>query len=251
MPIPTRLWPVLLRFAIATLALLALGHPFATSAAQLAELRGLGHSFVGTVQVGLSTALPERVASITAWRIGASGLAAGNVFDSNAIDMVIFLAMDMAAPDVGTFFDLAPIHAASGLFTVILMALAAVVAVAPGTRRATMVRWLIVLGYLLALASLYAQGATWMANKQPFLPSLGWCGASAEHRCSVVGDASKPVPSSHARTVSDRAFDRGDYHALLGRKPSQQKFGHEWADLLGGEVDDADDLSTNQVGRCI
>lgn len=85
MPTPTRLWPVLLRFAIATLALLVLGHPFATSAAQLAELSGLGHSFVGTVQVGLSTALPERVASITAWRIGASGLAAGNVFDKKAV----------------------------------------------------------------------------------------------------------------------------------------------------------------------
>src|SRR3546814_8753096 len=92
----TRLWPALLRFLLAAGALLLLGRPFAESAAQVAELSGWGLTFVGTLLVGLSTSLPELVTSIAAFRMGSSGLAVGNLFGSNAVNMVVFLEIGRA-----------------------------------------------------------------------------------------------------------------------------------------------------------
>jgi len=154
----TRLWPALTQFSLAAGALLLLGKPFAQSAAHVAELSGWGLTFVGTLLVGLSTSLPELVTSITAFRMGASGLAVGNLFGSNAVNMVVFLAMDLADRKAPIFAQLDPNHSATGLFAVMLMAIAAAVAVAPASRRATLGRWLIVAIYLLGVMLLQRGG---------------------------------------------------------------------------------------------
>lgn len=70
----------------------------ASSAGKLAELTGLGDTFMGTTLVALVTSLPEFVATIAAVRIGARELAIGNIFGSNAFNMVLLVPLDLALP---------------------------------------------------------------------------------------------------------------------------------------------------------
>jgi cation:H+ antiporter len=59
----------------------------------IAELTGLGKSFVGTFFLAISTSLPEIAVSIAAVRIGSIDLAVGNLLGSNLFNIMI-LALD-------------------------------------------------------------------------------------------------------------------------------------------------------------
>jgi cation:H+ antiporter len=59
----------------------------------IAELTGLGQSFVGNVFIAMSTSLPEVVVSIAAVRIASIDLAIGNLLGSNIFNVFI-LAID-------------------------------------------------------------------------------------------------------------------------------------------------------------
>jgi cation:H+ antiporter len=60
---------------------------------EIAEMTGLGRTFVGTVFIALSTSLPELVVSFAALRLGAVDLAMGNLLGSNLFNIGI-LALD-------------------------------------------------------------------------------------------------------------------------------------------------------------
>jgi cation:H+ antiporter len=83
-------------FAIATAAILVAAPFVAKSAGRIAELSGLGNTFVGTTLVAFSTSLPELVATIAAVRMKAFDLALGNIFGSNAFNMVLLVPLDLA-----------------------------------------------------------------------------------------------------------------------------------------------------------
>jgi cation:H+ antiporter len=85
-------------FAAAAAAIMFVGPRLAEAAGTIAELSGLGNSFVGTTFVAVCTSLPELVASITAIRLGAFDLVIGNVFGSNAFNMMLLVPLDMAYP---------------------------------------------------------------------------------------------------------------------------------------------------------
>ncbi len=59
----------------------------------IAEVTGLGQTFVGNIFIAGSTSLPEVVVSIAALKIGAVDMAFGNIFGSNLFNIVI-LAID-------------------------------------------------------------------------------------------------------------------------------------------------------------
>ncbi len=60
---------------------------------RIAEITGLGQTFVGNIFIALATSLPEVVVSVAALRIGAVDMAFGNIFGSNLFNIVI-LAID-------------------------------------------------------------------------------------------------------------------------------------------------------------
>jgi cation:H+ antiporter len=124
------------RFAAAALVVFVAAPAFAWSAKRIAELSGLGTTFIGTWLVGLATSLPEVVTSVAAIRLGAVDLAIGNLFGSNAFNMAVFLAMDVAHPEGSIFANLDPSHAISAFLAVVLMALglAAIVLRSEGRR---------------------------------------------------------------------------------------------------------------------
>lgn len=81
---------------LAAAAIIVVAGPFlANAAGTIAELSGLGKSFVGSTLVAFSTSLPELVASLAAIRMRAHDLAIGNVFGSNAFNVLLLIPLDL------------------------------------------------------------------------------------------------------------------------------------------------------------
>lgn len=96
---------------------------FASSAAALAEVTGAGQTFLGGWLLGLTTSTPELVASLAAVRMGAFDLAVGNLFGSNALNMALFVALDLANGGAPVFAVLDPVHAITAFLAVLLTAI--------------------------------------------------------------------------------------------------------------------------------
>lgn len=98
----------------------ALGLPF--FAEGIAELTGLGKSFVGTFFLAVSTSLPEIAVSIAAVRMGSVDLAVGNLLGSNIFNILI-LALDDIFYTKGLLLkDASEFHIISVLSTIIMTA---------------------------------------------------------------------------------------------------------------------------------
>lgn len=148
-------------FAVAAVVVLAAAPAFAWSAKGIAEISGMGNTFVGTWLVGLATSLPELVASIAAVRMGSFDLAVGNLFGSNAFNMAIFFPLDLVQPG-SLFAVLDPTHALSGLFAVVLMSLGLAAIVYRAKRRFAMLEpssILMLVAYGLGMWILYQHSA--------------------------------------------------------------------------------------------
>jgi cation:H+ antiporter len=89
----------ILGFLACAVVIVIAGPYLAHAAGRIAELSGLGSTFVGTTLVAFSTSLPELVSMLAALRIGAIDLAIGNVFGSNAFNMVLLLPLDLASAE--------------------------------------------------------------------------------------------------------------------------------------------------------
>ncbi|MFA6236096.1 MAG: hypothetical protein WC635_02115 [Bacteriovorax sp.] len=86
---------------IAAASTILLVAPFLVNSADgLAKISGLGHTFIGTTLVALATSLPELVSTLAAFRIGKPDLALGNIFGSNAFNMILFVPLDFLYPKV-------------------------------------------------------------------------------------------------------------------------------------------------------
>lgn len=153
--------PAAIGFAAAAGVILLAAPAFAWSAKGIAEITGLGNTFVGTWLVGMATSLPELVASLAAVRMGAYDLAVGNLFGSNAFNMVLFLPLDMVQP--GSLFAVVDSnHALSGLFAVVLMSLGLSAIVYRAKRQYALLEpssVLMVAAYVGAIWILYQQAA--------------------------------------------------------------------------------------------
>jgi cation:H+ antiporter len=110
-------------FLIASLVVLIAAPFFALSAKRLAELTGLAQSFVGTWLVGFATSLPELVTSLAAVRMGAYDLALGNLFGSNAVNMVMFIPLDLAHAGRPFLASVSTVHVLSALTAIVLMSI--------------------------------------------------------------------------------------------------------------------------------
>ncbi len=82
-------------FSIAALVLVIATPILVDASVKIAEITGLGTSFIGTTLVAVVTSLPELVICIAAIRIGAHDMAIGNLFGSNMFNMFILGATDI------------------------------------------------------------------------------------------------------------------------------------------------------------
>jgi cation:H+ antiporter len=148
-------------FVGATLAIFAAAPVLAWSARYIADLSGLGTTFVGTWLLGLATSLPEFVTSFIAVRMGAFDLAVGNLFGSNSFNMVIFVTLDLASPAGSSIFgSLGTGNAVAGTLAVVLMGLGLASILYRAERRFVMVEpdsVLMIAAYILAIWVMYGQ----------------------------------------------------------------------------------------------
>jgi len=77
----------LIGFLITALVLVIVTPLMVQSSAAIAEITGLGTSFVGTTLVAVVTSLPELVTTLAAIRLGANDMAIANLFGSNMFNM--------------------------------------------------------------------------------------------------------------------------------------------------------------------
>jgi len=61
----------------------------------IAEMTGLGMTFVGTIFIAMSTSLPELTVTVASFRLGAVDTAVGNLFGSNLFNMAILAVDDL------------------------------------------------------------------------------------------------------------------------------------------------------------
>lgn len=117
------IWRPGVMFLCAAAVLVTAGPRLAAVAADLADRSGLGGTFVGTTLVALTTSLPELVASLAAVRLGSVDLAIGNVFGSNAFNMIMFVPLDAACP--GSLFEaVSSAHAVTAFAVIVATAIA-------------------------------------------------------------------------------------------------------------------------------
>jgi cation:H+ antiporter len=77
----------LIGFALAGAVLVVVTPLMVSSSVGIAEITGLGTTFIGTTLVAIVTSLPEMVTTIAAVRMGANDMAIGNLFGSNLFNM--------------------------------------------------------------------------------------------------------------------------------------------------------------------
>jgi cation:H+ antiporter len=75
-------------FALSALILGLIVPQLVSASTQIAEITGLGESFVGTALLSVVTSLPELLAAWAAVRLGAFDLAVGNIFGSSVFNML-------------------------------------------------------------------------------------------------------------------------------------------------------------------
>lgn len=109
-------------FLLAATVLVMAGPQLAAVATELADRSGLGGTFVGTTLVALTTSLPELVASMAAVRLGALDLAIGNVFGSNAFNMIMFVPLDAVCPG-SLFQSVSSAHAVTAFAVIVATAI--------------------------------------------------------------------------------------------------------------------------------
>jgi cation:H+ antiporter len=140
-------------FALALAGLLLLTPLLVLSAHVLASESGLGDTFVGTMLVGATTSFPELAATVAAVRIGALDLAVGNLLGSNAFNMCVLLAMDLAYAHGPVLRHVSPTHLITAHFAVLSIGLGMIGILARGSRRLApfrIVALLIICSYALA-----------------------------------------------------------------------------------------------------
>ena len=145
-------------FIVCAAAILLAGPFLAHAADQLAEQSGLGGTFVGTTLVAFSTSLPELVSSFAAVRMGAHDLAIGNVFGSNAFNMILLAPLDLVHPG-SILAGVSASHAITCVAAVLATQVAVMGQLYQAERRTRLIEpdaWLVILIVLGALALVYA-----------------------------------------------------------------------------------------------
>jgi cation:H+ antiporter len=87
---------VYLKFALAAIAVIGAGIWLSFVGDEIAEITGLGASFVGSLFLAITTSLPELTVTIAALRLGAIDMAVADILGANMLDMVVITWADLS-----------------------------------------------------------------------------------------------------------------------------------------------------------
>jgi cation:H+ antiporter len=127
---------------------------------QIAQLTGLGQTFVGNIIIALSTSLPEVAVSVAAARIGAIDMAVANLFGSNLFNIVILALDDILYVKGPLLVQISTGHVISAVAAICMTAVAIIgLNYRAGSKKPLPVAWDaagILMMYLAAMYVLYA-----------------------------------------------------------------------------------------------
>jgi len=130
---------------------------------RIAEVTGLGRTFVGSVFIALSTSLPEVVVSLGALRMGAVDIALGNLFGSNLFNIGILALDDVLYTKGSLLSHVSGGHLVTVLAAITMTAIATIGLTYQTTRKLHVFAWDsigLVIVYVIATLVLYATGAS-------------------------------------------------------------------------------------------
>lgn len=107
--------------AIGALVIVIAAPYMVSSAQRISVATGLGATFFGTLFLAAVTSFPELVVSISALQIGAFDLAVGNLFGSNAFNILVLFLADIAYRRGAILSAISSAHIVTGLFLLLLM----------------------------------------------------------------------------------------------------------------------------------
>lgn len=128
---------------------------------RIAEVTGLGRTFVGSVFIAVSTSLPELVVSLGALRLGAVDIALGNLFGSNLFNVGILALDDMLYTKGALLSNVSQGHLVTTSAAIVMTAIAVIGLTYQATRKLRFFAWdslAIVVVYASATLILYVTG---------------------------------------------------------------------------------------------
>ncbi len=155
------LWEGLLGFGIAAALLVLVTPIMVQSSNQIAEMTGLGTTFVGSTLVAAVTSLPELVTTLAAIKIGANDMAIGNLFGSNFFNMFAVGLTDFFYMDGRFLAAISPSFLLVGMLGLLMTCLALLGNVVQFRRRLRFMEFdaaLLVILYLVGMWLLYTRG---------------------------------------------------------------------------------------------
>jgi len=117
-------------FAISTVVIVFAANKLAEYGDVIAVRTNLGGLVVGTIFLAAATSLPELITSISAFQVGAPDLAAGNLFGSNMVNVVLLALIDLVNYRVPLIRRMAVTHALTAVLASLLMLLAVIFIIA-------------------------------------------------------------------------------------------------------------------------
>lgn len=150
--------PLELEFIALALAVAVAGTILARSADAIAEITQAGRMIVGSLLLAAATSLPELTVDISAVNAGMPDLAAGDLFGSSLMNLLILAGLDLASPAHRRMFSReAAAHALPGTLGIVLTAIAGVAILASGSLPP--LAWLGIGGWSWSILVAYLLGA--------------------------------------------------------------------------------------------
>jgi len=110
----------LLNFMLAALAIMGAGTILSISGDTLADITGLGSTFIGSFLLAATTSLPEAVAVLIALKLRNINMAIGSILGSNIFNMLILVGSDIAYPNGPILANVSPLHEITA-YTIIIL----------------------------------------------------------------------------------------------------------------------------------
>jgi cation:H+ antiporter len=118
--------PAILWFVGAVVVLFFVTPRMVSASSRIAEITGLGTTFIGVTLVAFVTSLPEMVSTISAGKIGADDMAIGNLFGSNMFNMISISIADFFLAGSLFFHAVDPSFILTGMVGLLMTILAVV-----------------------------------------------------------------------------------------------------------------------------
>ncbi|SHJ79742.1 cation:H+ antiporter [Anaerobranca californiensis DSM 14826] len=150
-------------FIISGIIIVFSGRMLANTGNEIAQITGLGSSFVGSFLIAITTSLPELVATFTAAKMGAFDMAIGNILGANVMNILIIFLTDLFYVGNPVLSAISIENGITGLFGICL-SIIAIIGIIYRSKKSVFTlgydSWAIIIGYILAALLLFNLGIT-------------------------------------------------------------------------------------------